>query len=656
MSNSLIISLAFLKVNCDTNRNGYLDNFVPLVAECLRESSNNVVSTNELQKNLQDRFGICIPLHVISSLLTRAKKREYVFVKNHIYYRNEEKLCDLSFQSNQAKIQRIYTALIEDFQKFNKVKYCKEISELTAEQIILSFLSYNQVKIFQGNHDFKVLPDYPQLFPEDKVIIADYITTAQASNPQIYEYIETIVKGYMIVNALYLPDAHNSNKKFRKTKIFFDTSFIIYALGYSGNEMCVPCTELMDLLYTSGAELYCFRHTLDEIKGILNACSNRLGHFDDTVFGRSVHFFTSHGFTASDIQLLISTLERKVEALRIHVVDKPDYNEHQFVISEEKLTDLLKGKVRYPREGALNRDVDSIASIYRIRRGQSFFGIEESRAIFVTPNNSLAQAINEFYYTDHDTSTISPCITDFTLTNIVWLKTPTKAPNLPMKRVIADCYASIQPDDALMGRWIREIEKLNKKGDLSAEDYYFIRFSDEARRALVEYSLGNPDVISEGTIPEILQRAKRIITEEAEQRLTQSQIDLSDEITRREAVEKEIAQISQSNNHKEIDRLSRIKYRANKLAKIFAISLRFLSFIFLIAGLLISLPFDLLGLKDLSIAIQSFPRFILPCLIAIMLVLNFVNQFWGVSLNAFINNIEVIIGNKIFSILKSLTE
>lgn len=656
MSNSLIVSLAFLKVNSDSNGKDYLDNFLPLVAECLRESKDSVVSINNLQNDLKERFGICIPLQVIKSLLSRARKKDYVLLKDHTYYRNEGILCNLSFQNSQTKIQRIYSALIQDFQKFSKEKYEKDLSEQEAEQLILSFISYNQTKIFQGNQDFKILPDYPELNIGNKVIIADYITTVHECNPQVFDYIETIVKGYMIANALYLPDSNISSKKFQKTKIFFDTSFIIFALGFSGDEIRVPCIELLDLLYVNGAQLCCFRHTVDEIKGILNACSNRLGQIDDSAFGRSIQFFSSHGYTASDIKLLISTLERAIESLRIHIVNKPDYYIHQYVINEEELGATLRDKVKYPREGALTRDVDSISSIYRLRKGQSYFCIEDSKAIFVTTNNTLARTINEFYYQDHDNSTVSPCITDYSLTNIVWLKTPTKAPNLPMKRVIADCYAAIQPDDALMARWIREINKLNDRGALIPEDYYFMRFSDEASKALMEFSLGDLDAVSEGTIPEILQRAKRKITEETEQRLKEVNQNLSDEIARRKASEEEIQSTQNKNDKKEMDRMSNLRIRANRLAKIATRILRVLSFLILILGLIISSPWELIISLDFSRIMQFVPNLAIALLFTIMLILNLVNQFWGVSLNALINSIEVKISNKAFAYLKSLTE
>jgi len=126
------------------------------------------------------------------------------------------------------------------------------------------------------------LPDFPFLENKYKIIVSDYINSAFHSKPEIFEYIETVVKGYMLVNALYLPDANQTSRKFQRTKIFLDTSFIIFALGYSGDEMKAPCLELLNLLYISGAQLYCLPIQLKRLKGILNACSSRLGRPDES--------------------------------------------------------------------------------------------------------------------------------------------------------------------------------------------------------------------------------------------------------------------------------------------------------------------------------------------------------------------------------------
>lgn len=650
MANSLIISLAFLKINCDTNKNGFLDNFVPLIAECIRAASDDVINIKQLQKELKDRFGISLPHHVISALLTRAKKREYVFVKNHVYYRNKGKLNALSFKKTQEKVQRIYKALIDDFISFNKEKYGREVSEGDAERIILSFVSYNQVNIYKGLSDIKALPDFPQLLQEEKVIISDFITMAHASRPQIYEYIETIVKGYMIVNAIYFSDVNNINKKFRGTKIIFDTSFIIYALGYSGEEMRSPCYELLDLLYENGAQLLCFQHTIDEIRGILYACSNSLGTYSDSIFGRSVQYFTAHGYTASDITLLISSLERDIESLRIRIVEKPNYDEHEYVIDEQKLNDTFKEAFPKAREEAISRDVDSISSIYRLRRGQLNSRIEECKALFVTTNHTLAKTVNDEFYDDYDHNFVSPCITDYELTNFVWLKTPTKAPNLPMKRVIADCYASIQPDDALMERWISEIEKLSLKDDLSSDDYYFLRYSDEAQKALIEYSLGDPEVITEGAISEILNIAKSKFLMESEQQLEKTRSDLASEQELRKNAESMLTQTSQGYIKSENDRLRRIRIRSNRIANGIIITFKVLSFVLLLMGLAISTPFEVIRFDKFTIAVMGLPRILLIAFWFIALLYNTISQFSGTTLHDVFSKLEVFISNKIYKI------
>ncbi len=48
-----ISSLALLKVNYDQQRKDYFDNFVPMVAECLRCSSEDIISVPELKSELR---------------------------------------------------------------------------------------------------------------------------------------------------------------------------------------------------------------------------------------------------------------------------------------------------------------------------------------------------------------------------------------------------------------------------------------------------------------------------------------------------------------------------------------------------------------------------------------------------------------------------
>lgn len=70
-----VISLAILKVNWDAKRKDYVDNFVPIVAECIRLSDHDVVSIPNLQMDIRTKFGLRIPQNQLRGVLTRVSKR-----------------------------------------------------------------------------------------------------------------------------------------------------------------------------------------------------------------------------------------------------------------------------------------------------------------------------------------------------------------------------------------------------------------------------------------------------------------------------------------------------------------------------------------------------------------------------------------------------
>ena len=66
-----ISSLALLKVSYDRQHKDYFDNFVSMVAECLRRSAEDVVSLPDLQADLRKQFGLSLPQNAIRTVLKR---------------------------------------------------------------------------------------------------------------------------------------------------------------------------------------------------------------------------------------------------------------------------------------------------------------------------------------------------------------------------------------------------------------------------------------------------------------------------------------------------------------------------------------------------------------------------------------------------------
>jgi len=647
MISPLVISLAFIKTNHDSKKNDYLSMFLPLIEECIRADDNEIISRERIQGLMRDNFGLTIPLHVIKALISKLKHKGILIQKDLILYKNPNTEFDSDFKNKQQKIQRTYQSLNLELCKFAKEIKDKTYSEEEAEQLLLSFISYNQVKILRSEVNEPIFPELPELSTEEKIIVSEFINYANKCDQLLFEKIETIVIGFMLVNALYLPNLENTNKKFCRTQVFFDTSFIIYSLGYSGEEYRQPCIELLDLLYANGAQLRCFAHTEEEIKGILIACSKRLNQNNDTSFGRSIRFFVSQGFTSSDVLLMVSELRSNIEQLRIKVIDKPKYEDHEYVIAEEELEKTLVSRIpNYKNKlEALEKDIESIASIYRLRKGKNSLFIEDCQAIFITTNYSLIQGVEEFHRIENNDS-IPPIISDFMMTNIVWLKTPTKAPTLPMKRIIADCYAAVQPSEALISKWLIEVEKLHKVSRITEDDYYFLRCSDEAISSLVNYTMGDSNEITEGSIFTILENARKKIQEPI-------MVELNTEREKNQKLEVNFNEEIGRNRKQNFDRLTNRKRVSQKIAHMFAEFCKGLVIFGFLLGSLLAFPYQLVSNKNFDFG-KFLPSGLLFSVSILCLLLGILNMIYGTSINNMAREFEVTLGKWIFEKLSSV--
>jgi len=301
--------------------------------------------------------------------------------------------------------------------------------------------------------------------------------------------------------------------------VFLDTPFVIQALGLEGESTQAPRLELIRLLYQENANLRVFDHTLNEVRNVLSAGAHALRKHEHLKhsYGPAVQHFIDTGYSASDVELAIAKLEKSLQGLHIEVVPRPRHLK-PLTVDERKLEDVLQERVGYLRKDTLQHDLDSLTAIHRLRRGEVHLHIESCKAIFITTNHDMALASSEFFSQEYEgyQGSVPHCLLDHIFTTMVWLKKPLAAADLPVKRMIAECYAAMNPPDGLWRKYLTEIERLRAKGDISKEDYYLLRLSAPARGALMDVTLGETDEFTEGTVREILERARGAARADAE--------------------------------------------------------------------------------------------------------------------------------------------
>jgi hypothetical protein len=501
-----LVSLAILKANWNQGRS-YLDNFIPFVAECLRTAA-GPITVAEVQTNVRETFGISIPQHTLQTLLQRAARQGLVRRANGLYFPNTEKLAERVLAPDQSELVRCYDTLVKQMMTFATERYGRALSSEHAIVALDGYVSaFGTSTVLKGavadvEFDLHAGPGR-----ENEFVVHAFVQHLSSSDPASFGYFQMIVEGSMLASVVYLPEPGSVERKFKNSTVYLDTPFLLRLLGFQGEELSAPATELVELLRDLGAVLACFDRTLSELRGVLQG-AQLYGTGRQTAVG--LHF-RAQGLKRSDVDLLIAGLPESFRSRRIAVVPFPGYSERTSV-DETSFREILEKTVRYSSDSTMQHDLDAIVAVHRLRGGGIQPILEESKAIFLTTNTNLVKASRRFFSAQYDGHSWPHAITDTVLATLVWLKRPLQAPDLPRKQIMADCYAALRPPPNLWNQWLNEIEQESKKGTFTDAQLDIMRFSPEAQRALMDKTFGDPSALSANTLNEVLAVAEAQIT------------------------------------------------------------------------------------------------------------------------------------------------
>ncbi|WP_146233354.1 hypothetical protein [Arthrobacter psychrolactophilus] len=510
-SNALLASLAIIKANWDESQGTYIDNFLPFFLDAVRTSVSDDIEMQSLHDSIHDRFGMQIPLGVLTTLSKRAARQNYGRRENGLFIRDPKKIDTLpSLDLQKSDYLRKQSALVNELMAFTLDKFKTIFTETEAEDALLAHVEEYSTSIlgsFVRGDQYPAKSDHTEN-PDIDYIVNSFISHVVKSLPESFAHLEAVVKGSMLAVSLYLPDASEIGRGFDRTTLYLDTPLIVRALGFEGTQAKSVIDDLLTLCRSTGAEISCFEHNVDEVKGILNRASRNLGGLAGVRSQRrqtDIHF-ESVGTTSSDILLLTQSLEDNIAKLDIRIAEKPVVSS-SLTIDELELERQMDEEMGYSSRDALLNDLDSLTAIHRLRNGRSNAHLETCRAILVTSNGRLARIGQAFFVRggDHQWPV---AITDHHLTTLVWLKKPHAAPDLPRRQILADCFAALEPGKRLWERYLVEIDRLGIAGKASESDLMILRYSTEAERGLMERTLGNPANVNSESVTEILEKAK----------------------------------------------------------------------------------------------------------------------------------------------------
>lgn len=514
--NRTILSLAIIKTHWDSKKADYIDNFIPLTANLLKENDYTEVDFNKFQKDFIDRYGLHISINALITIFNRAKRNGLVYREHGKVYVKKDNLPEYDLSISSKDIERKFQNLTESIQSFATEFLKTELTKVEIEEGLLSFLKEHDLDILFAAKDKSVLPEVKS---KNKVryTISKFSLHAYESEPQLFQFLLDVSIGHALSGAILYSEFNTFSGKLKNLNIYLDTPVILNLLGFNGEFKKQATKELTDILYEEKANIFILDTTRGEVDSILSDSYKWLdkGIYDLDKASKVLRYCHRNNITASDLEHTIVSLDSLLSENHITSTRVPSYNEKEFVIDETKLSEVIYQTYNSiidnfdselaDQKGTIARDVKVLSGIYRFRQGHKPKSIRDSKALFITSNTALAFASRRFESQQNGAGfTIPSCLTDVLLGTVIWLQSPQKVEAINSKKFMAECYAATQPNEKLIKNYLAEIEKLKTSKKINNDDYYLLRSHRVSLNLLETKTMGDPDAIDASSTEEIL--------------------------------------------------------------------------------------------------------------------------------------------------------
>ena len=545
-SQGTLVSLAILKSQRDEGQD-YLDLLRPFVLHVLCSDGLKHITDVSISEGIANQFGLEIPHRTTQLVLQRIARSGGLKRADGVYSRTDS-LPHVNLESTAATARRHIAALIAGLRKHARELGREYASDEEAMRAVCDFLTSFGLDSLRAILRGTALPDAVGQRP-NHYVVATFIRTIGESDPERFESLSVLAQGHMLANALVCPDLVNAPKTFERVVFYLDTPLLVQALGLEGDPRSAAASELLRLVKVLGGKIAVFSHVREELEGVIRGASDFIESPKGR--GRIVLEARQSGTTKSDLVLFAASLDASLERLGVEIRPTPDY-ENSLQIDEQAFAEVLADEVNYYNAKARQYDINSIRSVYVLRRGHAPRSLERAEAVLVTTNAALARSAYEYGRNHEDSCEVSTTITDFSLANLAWLKAPMQAPQLPMKELLSVAYAAVRPSSRLLDRYLAEAERLQARGTISERDLQVLRSDLRAQDSLMELTLGDDDALSEETVTETLRRVKAEILDEANERLSEEESRHEATRTRLVSANNALQQISQAAHERSV--------------------------------------------------------------------------------------------------------
>jgi hypothetical protein len=543
-------SFAIIKNSFDEGED-YIGAFIPLIVMlcAVKNYQNSDIET--ICKDFEIEYGLRVPRHPMETILNRMKPQFITWANGKIRVNKEEvqkRAQTIDFREERQK----YDWLLENF-----INFCKdfrtpvEITHEEADKLFLAFLKEHDIDVVfavYGDEGNSILPtDSEFAEPDKRYLINRYVNLLMQQGGEHAKYLIDSAIGHNYASTILYREFSNVRGKGACGNYYFDAGILFDLTGINKEFRKKAAKDFLLMLKKKGSSLFVFRHNYDEFLQIIENCSNWIesNRYDPNKASRALQFFKDEGYSAADLQLFIAKIPDTLKKNNIEITNTPNPNNAQVhQIGREGLKQLILETYNSygyffdldEKEDTLERDITSIESIYKLRKGTASTSLNNTSHVFVTTNSGLAYASVKFEQMEMKRGyfTIPSVLTDTFVGTVIWVQEPTSVvEEFNKSKMIAYTNAAIHPKINMMAKFAQVVERAKNDtvNPMSEENAVMLLESNLSRRLLADKTLGDSNRITAATPYEILEDLKNTLARQAKEEINQVKQSLEVEKT-----------------------------------------------------------------------------------------------------------------------------
>lgn len=502
----------------------YIDCFWPFAIRII--PADRSIEYELIQRRMEEEFELKTPLHVLRTILSRAKKKGYIEQERdaRLYKLTEKGLNYLDTLESEKDVERRINALTEDIEQF----FTKRNISLSLEEthdLLSSFIRRNIEPIINFINPCVESEDVfiTKLSVHDKYII-EYIQSAEDQKPEYYKTFEDMALGSIISVILNAEDTSEmmevTSRRFKNCTAFLDTNIVFSVLDITRPELHEPAIELFNLAKKQGIEIKVFNFTVDEICRVVNGYLIEMDHYPSTINVASIYSSLKRkGWKSTTVKEFIMNIENILEKNGIAIEGVANIDLDKYMPSNKELRALMGKYKPWQSTFYQNHDLAALENIMEIRK-KPMRRIEDSKAFFLT-SDARFSTLNLLEMGHKENGTVCEIILDRLLTNLLWLKDP--CANLSIKSIIAAHSRGIFIQKRVWNTFYEVIKVMKQRGEVEDEAISTLFYHSYIEDVLREVDETKVHEITPEFVLEKIEEASKLPEEEFQRKIAEKE-------------------------------------------------------------------------------------------------------------------------------------